>query len=245
MGISNLKCSIGSKAVRTIALIAGLSLLTACASVSNRKAFASDCHGEIEKEDRIKLDLIADELQRENYYSVLAKLEQAPNYARVLKMRADAMRKTGDLRNAYDTYRDLSLTCMGAYGHAGMAKVLAEQGDLDLAHQQMQKARRLQPTNPDIRNDYGFVLLATGDYQAAQREFMTTIQLQPGNQLARRNMVMSLILNGDQKEAIDLAKKSGISPSDFQDLVRQARHFKTNSKARKASASHPNTLEGI
>jgi hypothetical protein len=90
----------------------------------------------------------------------------------------------------------------------------------------MLKARRIAPSNADIRNDYGFILLAHKDFKAAQREFMTALQLQPGHPVAIRNMVMSLILDGDGRTALRMAKNNGIPSPEFRELLNQANSFK-------------------
>lgn len=211
---------------RTLVLLAS-TLLFACASLeASEQANVASCDSKISKNDRVKLELIETKVAQRQYYAALAYLEQAPPYPKVLKLRGDAQRNTGQLKDAYDSYRDLSLTCLSAYGHAGMAKIHAMEGRMEQAHQHMQKARRSQPTNPDIRNDYGFILLAHGDYRAAQHEFMTALQLQAKHPVAIRNMVISLILDGDRQTAISMAKNNGIAPDEFNGLVDQARQFR-------------------
>ena len=218
---------------RSLVLVSS-TLLFACASVGTaQQANAVSCETNISKDDRVKLELIETKVAQRQFYAALAYLEHAPPYPKVLKLRGDAQRNTGQLKDAYDSYRDLSLTCLSAYGHAGMAKIHAMVGRMEQAHQLMQKARRSQPTNPDIRNDYGFVLLAHGDYQAAQHEFVTALQLRANHPVAIRNMVMSLILDGDRETAVTMAKNNGIEPAEFNGLVDQARQFRKPALANK------------
>ena len=211
-------------------LIAGLTFaaLSGCASSpASKQVNINNCNVPITKEEGITLDLIEQQVLEKQYYSALAYLENAPDTnPRVLRLRAEAQRKTGMLGEAYNSYRDLSLTCLSAYGHAGMAKILATRGDLPHAHQQMLKARRLAPGNADIRNDYGFILLAHKNFKDAQREFMTALQLQPGHPVAIRNMVISLILDGDTRTAVRMAKNNGIDSAEFKYLLSQANTFK-------------------
>jgi Flp pilus assembly protein TadD len=194
---------------------------------SSKQIAANNCNQAMSKEESVTLDLIEQQVTEKQYYSALAYLEKAPDSSpRVLRLRAEAQRNTGLLTEAYASYRNLSLSCMAAYGHAGMAKILATRGDIPQAHQQMLKARRIAPSNADIRNDYGFILLAHKDFKAAQREFMTALQLQPGHPVAIRNMVMSLILDGDGRTALRMAKNNGIPSPEFRELLNQANSFK-------------------
>ncbi|CAA0088019.1 Uncharacterised protein [Zhongshania aliphaticivorans] len=203
-------------------------ILSGCANTATTKTASRDnCDVPASKEESITLDLIEQQIAEKQYYSALAYLEKAQNNSpRVLRLRAEAQRNTGLLDEAYASYRNLSLSCMAAYGHAGMAKILATRGDIPQAHQQMLKARRIAPGNADIRNDYGFILLAHKKFKAAQREFMTALQLQPGHPVAIRNMVMSLILDGDSRTALRMAKNNDISTEEFKQLLSQANAFK-------------------
>lgn len=207
---------------------AALIIVSGCASMSpSKQGSASNCNVPTSKEENVTLDLIEQQIAEKQYYSSLAYLEKAPDSSpRVLRLRAEAQRNTGMLDEAYISYRNLSLSCMAAFGHAGMAKILATRGDIPQAHQQMLKARRFAPSNADIRNDYGFILLAHKDFKAAQHEFMTALQLQPGHPVAIRNMVMSLILDGDSRTALRMAKNNDIPSSEFRNLLAQANAFK-------------------
>lgn len=218
--------SYGNFARRLFIVVFGLAI-AACASAGKSSYSASqDCGKSLNQVQTVKLDLVSQLIDEGNYYSALAHLENDDSKSpRALWLLAEAQRKTGLLSEAYNSYRDLSLTCMTASGHAGMAKILATRGDLDIAHQHMLEARKLAPTNADIRNDYGFILLAMQDFKAAQREFMTALQLAPGHPVALRNMIMSLVLDGDSRTAIRMAKNNGIEDAEFSSLIEKANHF--------------------
>lgn len=200
---------------------------------------ANNCGISLSKADSVKLDLIENQIAQKQYYAALAYLEKALNYPRVLKLRGDAQRHTGQLDEAFKSYRELSLTCLVAHGHAGMAKILATRGDVSQARLHMLKARRLAPADADIRNDFGFILLAHGDFRAAQREFMTALELAPGHPVAVRNMVVSLILDNDSSTAKRMAKNHKIKASEWYSLVNQAKHFNKPAVAN----SRPSTQE--
>lgn len=214
--------------LRKLSLITVILMTGACASTASQSSYqaASNCNAMLSKEQMVHLDLVQNLIEKDQYYSALAHLEgEAHGSPRALWLRAEAQRKTGLLSEAYSSYRDLSLSCMTAAGHSGMAKILATRGDLAVAHQHMLKARRLAPTSADIRNDYGFILLAMRDFKAAQREFMTALQLQPGHSVAIRNMVISLILDGDSRTALRMASNNNIDEQEFNTLLVKANHF--------------------
>ncbi len=210
------------------ALVLLCSSILACSTTapSDPKQRAAHCNTELSQEQLVKLDLVERLLVDKQYYSALAHLERdTTGSPRALWLKAEAQRKTGELNDAYQNYRELSLTCMTAAGHAGMAKILATRGDVAQAHQHMLKARRLAPTDPNIRNDYGFILLAMKDFRAAQREFITALQLQPKHPVAIRNMVISLILDGDTRTAKRMASNNNIDDTEFHALLQQANTF--------------------
>lgn len=221
---------------RFLPLMLASLLLSACASApSQLSQNRADCGASLSQAQRVKLDLVEQLLSEGSYFSAQAHLEQDDsNSPRALWLTAEAQRKTGMLSEAYDNYRDLSLTCMTAAGHAGMAKILATRGDLAIAHQHMLKARHLAPTSADVRNDYGFILLAMRDFKAAQREFMTALQLKNGHPVALRNMIISLILDGDTRTALRLAQNNDINSAEFNQLLEKANHFTEPTVAKRA-----------
>lgn len=226
-----------NKTFLKIALTAVVFLNAGCATTANKQASTSaSCNIAASNADSVKLDMVTQLIDGEQYYSALAHLEQdSTGSPKALWLRAEAQRKTGLLDEAFESYRDLSLTCMTAYGHAGMAKILATRGDVPQAHQQMLTARKLAPTDADIRNDYGFILLVHRDFKAAQREFMTALQLAPGHPVATRNMVISLILDGDTRTAARMAKNNGIAVDEFKELIGKANRFKQPAFANSSS----------
>ena len=223
----------------SVLLATGLMILISlggCASSSKAVAQATSCDVPLTQAESMKLDLVEQSIKEGQYYSALAHLEtDGSTSPKAIWLKAEGQRKTGLLAEAYDSYRDLSLTCMNAYGHSGMAKILATRGDLPQARQQMLTARKLAPTNADIRNDYGFILLAHRQFKDAQREFMTALQLAPGHPVAIRNMVMSLILDGDSRTAVRMAKNNGIDATEFKGLVSKANSFKQPAFANSSS----------
>ncbi|MBD2858473.1 hypothetical protein IB286_05565 [Spongiibacter sp. KMU-158] len=219
--------------------------LFACASSRAQDdsiAMQNNCGIPLAKADNIKLDLIENQVNQKQYYAALAYLEKAINYPRVLKLRGDAQRHTGQLDAAFDSYRELSMTCLVADGHAGMAKILATRGDINQARLHMLKARQQAPANADIRNDFGFILLAYGDFRGAQREFLTTLELAPGHSVAIRNMVVSLILDQDVGTAKRMAKTHHIEAEEWYSLLDQAKNFKKPALANRQKSTQEPTL---
>lgn len=184
------------------------------------------CYYESDKERSVRLDLIRQLVGDGQYYSALAHLERE-NFesagARFLV--AESLRKTGQLDTALSEYQSLKKGCFRAFGHLGSGKILAVQGKLDKALPELRMARDMLPTDANIRNDYGFALLASGAFKSAQQEFVTAIQLEKNHPIAIRNLVLSLILAGDTKMAWTVADHHQIPPEDFQNLLGRSAQF--------------------
>lgn len=211
-------------------LVFAIVLLCACSTqptVAKAPVGAGgQCYQESDKERGVRLDLIRQLVDEGQYYSALAHLEREKfdsDGARFLV--AESLRKTGQLDQALAKYHGVQKGCLRAFGHLGSGKILAVQGNLDKALPELKMARDLLPTDANIRNDYGFALLANGEFKTAQQEFVTAIQLDNNHSIAIRNLVLSLILSGDTKMAWTVADHHKIPPADFQDLMGRSAQF--------------------
>ncbi len=213
---------------------AGTALLTALfamllAGCSSAPAVAGGHDGCRPKSGQagIQLELIQQLVADGQYYSALAHLEQQQlNSPSAQLLRAESLRKTGHLDQADAIYQQLSHSCYSALGHLGMGKIAAVRGDLKRARLQLGLAREKSPTDANIRNDFGFVLLVGGDYKGAQQEFMTAIQLNNAHNIAIKNLLLSLLLSGEQEMAWRLAQHNGIDLQAFRALVKRSVQFR-------------------
>lgn len=214
---------------KTMILFAALAL-SACSSQpkvsGNMTEGGNQCYQEGNQERSVRLDLIRQLVDGGQYYSALAHLEREPFESEGAQLlAAESLRKTGQLEKSASVYKRLQKGCLRAFGHLGRGKVLAVQGKLGDALPELKKARDILPTDANIRNDYGFTLLASGDFAAARQEFVTAIQLDNNLSIAARNLVLSLILSGDTEMAWTVASHHAMSPGDFQDLMGRAAQF--------------------
>ena len=216
--------------MKKIILALSTSLLFACSTTSHVAsapvAGGGQCYQEGAKDRSVRLDLIRQLVDEGQYYSALAHLEREKfdsDGARFLV--AESLRKTGRLDLALENYENVQKGCLRAFGHLGTGKILAVQGRLDKALPELKIARDLLPTDANIRNDYGFALLASGNFKAARQEFVTAIQLEKHHDIAVRNLILSLILDGDTKMAWTVADHHQIGAQDFQSLMARSAQF--------------------
>ncbi|WP_372782400.1 tetratricopeptide repeat protein [Litorivivens sp.] len=221
-------------------LYLSLCALTACSSAPTVSKVPVDsgerCYAESDKNRNVRLDLIRQQVAEGQYFSAIAHLEREDfqsDGARFLL--AESLRKSGQLDAALTEYNTLKRGCLNALGYLGAGKVLAVTGNLEQGLAELKTARDLLPTDANIRNDYGFALLASGSFDTARHEFMTAVELQPGHPVAIRNLVLALILSSDTQTAWSVAEHHHISVDDFQNLVVKAAQFRRNLSQNRAS----------
>lgn len=214
-----------------LSLLFAIFLVAACSNTTRVSAVPLDqgesCYQESDADKNVRLDLIRQQVSEGQYFSAIAHLERETfDSAGARFLLAESLRKSGQQDAALMQYNALKGSCLTALGYLGAGKVLAVTGKLDQGLSALKTARDLLPTDANIRNDYGFALLASGDYSGARHEFMTAIELQPGHIIALRNLVLALILDSDTQTAWAVASHHQISLDDFQKLVVKAAGFK-------------------
>ena len=214
-----------------LTLLIVIGLVAACSSTPRVSAVpveqGESCYQESDQNRNVRLDLIRQQVSEGQYLSAIAHLERERfDSAGAQFLMAESLRKSGQQEAALKQYNALKSSCLAALGYLGAGKVLAVTGKLDQGLAALKTARDLLPTDANIRNDYGFALLANADYSGARHEFMTAVELQPGHAVAIRNLVLALILDSDNQTAWAVANHHQISLDDFQNLVVKAASFK-------------------
>jgi Flp pilus assembly protein TadD len=209
-------------------LILTLALLCGCSSMRNALARLDNTACSVpEGALGMQLDLVRQQMQTGKYHAALAHLDTVdPALPQALLLRARALRAIDAADAAAASYLTLSTTCLGAYGHQGLGTLAADRRDIAAALHHLHEARRLAPTDADIRNDYGFVLLAAGHTDQALREFHTAVELNDGDQLAVRNLVLALFIAQHAEQARQLAERHTLSTAEIEALARRAGKFR-------------------
>jgi Flp pilus assembly protein TadD len=174
---------------------------------------------------RLHLELIEKMLEDGRAHAALAHLDALPPEeaaapgARLL--RAEALRRTGQLDAAWKVYEPLLITDAAAPAWRGLALIKADQGDLDTSVAWLRRARDLQPTVARFRNDLGYALILHGELEGARIELVTALELESSRRAAR-NLALVFLLEDQPEAAQRLAQRHGIDAAGLERLQRRA-----------------------
>ena len=174
----------------------------------------------------MKISMARQAFREGQYYSSLASLEKM-DFDGITKraLQASAYRKAGDLDEAKKVYHTLLNTCVKGNAEHGLGLISAYQGDMKEAQTWLAKAAKAEPANPNIRNDYGFLLLSIGDEKKARGEFITALELDPNNQTAAKNLWLVLFRNHETQALDGLNQRFNWNEDETQKLKLAASQF--------------------
>lgn len=219
--------------IRRASLVLASLSLCACSVLGKPLPFFKSelaCAAAPDKTTGMQLDLVRQQMDAGKYHSALAYLDTLDNQPETLLLRARAQRSIGASDAAWTSYGALLNTCLRAYGEQGLGIIAADRRDLDQSLAHLREARQLAPTDAQIRNDYGFALLAFGDLDAALNELQTAVELESDTGLAARNLVLTLFVAQRADEAWAVAGEHAIGQNETAALARRAAHYRPMQK---------------
>ncbi|GDX80591.1 hypothetical protein LBMAG42_24020 [Deltaproteobacteria bacterium] len=86
---------------------------------------------------------------------------------------------------------------------AQLGVLQADMGQVPAAVESLKKAARLDPKNPDIQNNYGFVLMAAGRDEDAVDAFRSSLAMDPASIRTRNNLGFVLVRLDRYDEAME------------------------------------------
>jgi Flp pilus assembly protein TadD len=173
----------------------------------------------------VRLDLILRMIEQGHLHAALAHLDSLPERDAALPAarlaRAAALRRLARAPEAEQMFRELLDTPLAAEAYRGLGLLEAARGDVGAAVASLESARAARPTDTRIRNDLGYALLLAGRLGEAETELRTAVDLGDGKR-AVRNLVMLLFLRAEDRAALELAARSGLSSRDLDRIRRRA-----------------------
>jgi Flp pilus assembly protein TadD len=236
-------CAASRPARRTPAFIAAAAVaailaVTGCAGVKDQYAASADAQQRMAAEAAAETKAgasvdtqatylkLVEQMQREDlWFASLAHidaLEQrwgvSPESTRV---RAEALRRTGQAGPAEAAYKRLMGTPLESAGYRGLGLLAGTRGHYTEAVRLLAEAQRRTPTDALLLSDLGYAHLRAGQIEQARLPLMQALQLRPDSTQAQANLALYLELAGQRDQATALMETHRM-PEATRSAVRDA-----------------------
>lgn len=154
------------------------------------------------------------------YLGLTASLAQTENSTEKLLIDAGAALASADFNRADATLQKILRAAPDNVKAHTLAGALADrQNDLRAAEKHFAIAARLQPKSPEMRNNYGAILLRIGRVAEAAKEFEASLSINPGQPSAQINLAQIYFAKGspaDLRAAEKLFEKAFAAAPDVE-----------------------------
>jgi len=140
------------------------------------------------------------------------------------RMRADALRHTGQATASADMYRRLLATPLAAAGHHGLGLLAGGRGEFPEAVRQLEAAQQRNPTDALLLSDLGYARLRAGRIDDARVPLMQALQLRPDNAQVQANAALYLEASRQHAQAealMDAHRMPDATRSAIREAARQ------------------------
>lgn len=191
---------------------------------------------------------LIEQMQREGmWYASLAHIDvleqQGGASTTVLRLRADALRQTGQVAASRTVYTQLSKAAAApdaAVGLHGLGLLAGGEGDFVQAAHWLEQARQRSPADARVIGDLGYARLLAGQLAQARVPLMQAAQLQPEDLRAQLNLAAWLLASDQAPQAeqmLTALKQGEASRSAVQQTAARARAAAAASPAPVAQGS--------
>ncbi|WP_329742409.1 tetratricopeptide repeat protein [Dyella sp. A6] len=189
----------------------------------------------------VYLQLIRKMQQQGAYYASLAHIDayrlRYGSPPELRRLRADALRETGQDNAAAAVYRGLLHSDQAAAAWHGLGLIAARAGEHAQAEQDLQKAVYLDPIDAAYLSDLGYARLCAGHVTAAHEPLAKAAQLEPSDMQAMANLALWALLDGDPQQA-DAIMQGAKLPQASRDAIRRlATRLRITSSSTNASST--------
>lgn len=191
---------------------------------------------------QVYLDMIKTMQGRSLYFASLAHIDayEAAHGAspQTRRLRADALRASGQEDAARQQYLSLLNTEEAAAAHHGLGLLAAQAGDYARSSEHLREAIRLDPLDALALSDLGYACLLQGDIASARVPLIQAAELAPDNRKVIGNLALYLMLAGDHAKADALMNKTGLPRETRDGIARRARDLQNGTNDRQAVGSN-------
>jgi len=129
------------------------------------------------------------------------------------RMRADALRQTGQAEAGEQAYKRLIGTPLESAGYRGLGLLAGARGSYAEAAQLLRQAQRLTPTDAALLSDLGYASLRAGQIADARLPLMQALQLRPDSAQAQSNLALYFEVTDQGEQANRLMEANRMSPA--------------------------------
>jgi Flp pilus assembly protein TadD len=201
-----------------------LLMLSACATAPSAQGPAT-AQAESAPAKQLHTDLVREMIAQGRYYAALAHIEELQKTGgpreELLLLHAQVLAKLERKDQAEQEYKQLLGSAFDGEARHGLGLLYASK-NFNQSLQYLRDAARLRPTDPGIRNDYGYALLMGGQYPEARLHLATAYELDSSADKYRNNYVLALLLFKDEAEIKRVRQRSDMTDKLLQNLRAQA-----------------------
>ena len=118
-----------------------------------------------------------------------------------MRMRADALRQTGQANESRKLYEKLMGTSLEAAGYRGLGLLAGGSNDYPQAVHMLEQAQRRTPTDAVLLSDLGYAQMRAGRLAQARVPLMQALQLAAENTQVQANAALYLLASGQVAQA--------------------------------------------
>ncbi|SOD24227.1 Flp pilus assembly protein TadD, contains TPR repeats [Variovorax sp. YR752] len=141
------------------------------------------------------------------------------------RLRADALRQTGETASSEASYKRLIGTPLEGAGYHGLGLLAGGRGDYSTAVALLKEAQRRNPTDAVLLSDLGYASLRAGLIAQARLPLMQALQLRSDNTQAQANLALYLEVTQQQAQADALMEAHRMSPATRAAIRESARQL--------------------
>ncbi|MBT2336770.1 hypothetical protein J7E49_23050 [Variovorax paradoxus] len=127
------------------------------------------------------------------------------------RVRADALRQTGQAAPAEAAYKRLLGTPLASAGYRGLGLLAGMRGSYAEAVQLLMQAQHRTPTDALLLSDLGYAHLRAGQIEEARLPLMQALQLRPDSTQAQANLALYLEVTNQRDQATALMDANRMS----------------------------------